>query len=67
MKDNMSKMSRSQIVKWIKKFERAISIETDEYNLKLFKKWKEEAENELLERDFRKQQYLKCKEKGLFY
>ena len=67
MKDNMSKMSRTQIVNWIKKFERAISIETDENNLKLFKKWKEEAETELLQRESRRKEYLKCKEKGLFY
>lgn len=64
---NISKLSRKQICDWIKKFEKAIATETDENNIKLYKKWKKEAENELLERDLRKEQYLKCKEKGLFY
>ena len=63
---NISKLSRKQICNWIKKFEKAIEAETDEHNIRLYKQWKKEAENELLDRDFRKQQYLKCKEKGLF-
>ena len=39
---DISKLSRKQICDWIKKFEKAIAVETDENNIRLYKKWKKE-------------------------
>lgn len=64
--NNIETLSRKKIKEWIKKFKTALINESDEHNIKLYKKWLEEAELELNRRDELIKQYLRCKEKSMF-
>ena len=64
--NNIEKLPRKKIKEWIKKFKTAISNESDEHNIKLYKKWLEEAKLELDRRDELIRQYMRCKEKSMF-
>ena len=64
--NNIETLSRKKIKEWIKKFKTALINESNEYNIKLYKKWLEEAELELDRRDELIKQYLRCKEKSMF-
>lgn len=58
MKD-ISELSHKDLVNWICRFDDCIKTCKDEDNLKLFKKWKTEAEQELERRRQAKERYLK--------